>query len=369
MTLIGTSRRKYLRWLCLAIFAAVMFSPVRAFAQCYPANYGADPTDNVPDDWAIQQCLDQGGTTLLVSGGPTGYLITNTLRITLAGTTLTSASDPFRAHLVGTSDLNGSSGKGRILESPNLNNVVLSLLWFDGNKSNRSTSSCSPKPGGIFEYGKNLLITGTGWKILNVLSENAVCGSAAEVEGSGFEVANSTFKNNGYDSDLDWADGLTVWSCFGNGSIHDNGFYNNTDVNLIVGGGANCSVMNNTISNTFAHGFAGLMLDIFPQGGGNHSGFTYSGNTISSATNMLSFGLLVGGHPWTSAQNLISAGSVYGNTRVGSGDQPPDRGGLVGHSNRPGDREHAIECPRFVGVWVVHGVRGLRGLPPGDHFL
>jgi hypothetical protein len=45
-----------------------------------------------------------------------------------------------------------------------------------------------------------------------------------------------------------WADGLTVWNCDG-GHIHDNTFSDNTDVNLIIGGGFGCVVEDNVISN------------------------------------------------------------------------------------------------------------------------
>ncbi len=50
--------------------------------SCDPSGYGGYPTDNNPDDWAIQQCLNRGGTTTLHDGSP-GYQITNTLRITV----------------------------------------------------------------------------------------------------------------------------------------------------------------------------------------------------------------------------------------------------------------------------------------------
>ena len=51
--------------------AFLVLAANQAYAQCDPTSYGANPSDNAPDDWAIQQCLNQGGTTVLsVYGSP-----------------------------------------------------------------------------------------------------------------------------------------------------------------------------------------------------------------------------------------------------------------------------------------------------------
>src|SRR5207247_883230 len=46
---------------------------------------------------------------------------------------------------------------------------------------------------------------------------------------------------------------------------------------------------------------------------GNHAGMSYTGNTVSSQQDGLSFGVMVGYHPWNIQQSpLASAGNVGG---------------------------------------------------------
>jgi len=59
-------------------------------------------------------------------------------------------------------------------------------------------------------------------------------------------------------------------------------------------------------------------LRVLPGGGANHSGISYFNNQISSLNNLMSFGLMVGSHPWNNTVNLVSAGSVSGNTVSGA---------------------------------------------------
>jgi hypothetical protein len=294
----------------IALWVFVVGVPGRAFAQCDPSIYGANPSDSVPDDSAIQQCLNQGGTTNLVFGLP-GYIITNTLVISVPGTTLQDPSE--QARLIADPSL-----QGQLLIANNVDNFTLTNLTFDGQKDNRDTAGCASS----FDYGKNLRLVGNGWHLNSVRSRNAVCGSGGEVSGSNFEIANSFFDRNGYSATQaggggPWSDGLTVWSCVG-GSIHDSAFNDNTDIDLVLGGGSNCSVTNNTMSNFNAHAFGGLQLGVFPGGNGNHGGFTYSGNTISSGLNGMAFGVIVGLHPWDSGKHLDSVGSVFGNSASGA---------------------------------------------------
>jgi hypothetical protein len=237
-------------------------------------------------------------------------------QITVPGTSLVGV-DSLRAHVLATTTLDSSSGK-RILNA-NADNVTITNVFFDGQKDTRNPGPCG---GADFGYGKNIAVIGNGFRLLNIRSAFALCGSGAEVQGGGFEIANSFFGNNGYPADQGgpWSDGLTVWACNGGSSIHDSSFLNNTDVDLVIGGGdgGTCSVTNNTIQNNSVHAFAGIHVGYFDGGGGNHSGLTYSGNTITSSLNMLAFGMVVGFHPWSSESDLKSAGSVTGNSISGA---------------------------------------------------
>lgn len=144
-----------------------------------------------------------------------------------------------------------------------------------------------------------------------------------EVEGNGFVIRNSRFLFNGYESGAGsggepWADGLTVWNCY-NGQIHDNEFIDNTDVALILGGGSNCIVERNTITQQNAYAFAGLMVWNFHGGEGNHAGSTYGPtNTVTSGFNRLTYGLMIGSHPWDIEIPVPHAGRVLGNSADGA---------------------------------------------------
>ncbi len=232
--------------------------------------------------------------------------------------------DASRAHVVATTTLDNDPSQGkRMLDATGVNNVTLSNIFFDGMKNMRNPTPCA-QPSTSFDYGKNIKVVGDGFRILNITSSNALCGSGAEVYGSGFEVAHSLFRDNGYPENQSfgvwWANGLTVWKCGQGSSIHDNNFVDNTDVDLVIGGsgGESCSVSNNYIENFNAHGFAGIHIGWFDGGNGNHNGVTYSGNRVYSGTDMLAFGIMVGFHPWDSAAHLGGAGSVSTNDVAGA---------------------------------------------------
>jgi hypothetical protein len=151
-----------------------------------------------------------------------------------------------------------------------------------------------------------------------------VCASGMSVDGSNFRVTNSWFAYNGWPGDETdpqigepWSDGLTVLSCNDGSIIESNHFVDNTDVDLIVGGGSGCLITDNHIDHYQTRGFAGLMVESF-NGAGDHSGITYSGNTVTSTLDQLAFGIMVGHHPWTSQLNILNVGSVQGNTASGA---------------------------------------------------
>jgi hypothetical protein len=146
--------------------------------------------------------------------------------------------------------------------------------------------------------------------IVNVSSHDALCWSSAEVEGNGFTIAQSSFYSNGFPQEVfpsgePWSDGLTVLHCGGGAEIRDNTFLDNTDVDLIVGGittaGGTCSIHHNFMSHTQQYGFAGIAVSWLEPNSplfSSHAGIVYSNNTISSSVDMLSFGIVMGFHPW-----------------------------------------------------------------------
>lgn len=280
-------------------------------AQTCPA---ANPNDDTPDDIALNACIAAGGTVVLENGRP-GYIIASGLVLSTNGVTMTSngtsistaayiIADPsLRAPVLRVAD--GTSG------------YTISNLIFEGNRLERwyitdCTAGYDPRT-----HGYNLLIRGNSFLIDNVWSLGAMCGSAMEVYGSGFEIRNNHINYNGFaqgESYADtWSDGITLLRC-DNSSIHNNELTDNTDVDLIVGPSTNCNVYSNTVTHSIRYGFAGLMVGF----GGDHSGSTLSGNGVSSSVDQLAFGVMVGHHPWDLQVQTSHAGAVTGNTASGS---------------------------------------------------
>ena len=95
--------------------------------------------------------------------------------------------------------------------------------------------------------------------------------------------------------------------------IWKNVLVDNTDIDVIVGGGPDCSVLNNTIWHGGKHAFAGLAVGNFNDNG-MHTGSHFSGNRIINTVisqgepgkfiPWLNIGLLVGSHPWRQAASL-----------------------------------------------------------------
>jgi hypothetical protein len=122
------------------------------------------------------------------------------------------------------------------------------------------------------------------------------------------------FENNGdHNTKNMWSDGLTIHEA--NASlVADNIMRNNSDVDLILGGGVNVTVQNNLVEHTTQATFAGLMLDNFNGGtSGDFSGAKVSGNTVSCGNLLCDFGINLGPHAWYLSQNTIG-GEVTGNT-------------------------------------------------------
>ncbi len=288
-----------------------------AIGQCYPETFGANAFDGTPDSAAIQACLDQGGTTLLTYNPDGGYIIDSTLELNWNDTILTSTTGD-RARLIAHTML-----LGPILRTAAVSGYQIFNLDFNGNKFQRFYSyACW----GYRDFGTNLQLRGSYFSVHHIDSTRAMCGSGMEVLGDHFEIYENWIGYNGRSADEgligeQWADGITLLSC-DSGSVHDNWLDNNTDIDLVVGGGSGCSIQWNHIRHTptrgvAVYGFAGIHVGYFQEGGGNHSGSTVAYNDVSSDLDKLSFGIIVGFHPWGD-QWVTDAGSVVSNTTTGS---------------------------------------------------
>ena len=282
-----------------------------AYARDCPS---ANPNDNTPDDAALQTCLDQGGTVILDAGSP-GYIIVAGVSLVGDGAVLTSKDAGNRATLIAHPDLHAP-----ILSAKNSSGYRIEAVKFDGNKANRTTP-CAP---GYRGYGSNLILRGDGFTILNVESSRALCGSAMEIVGSNYVIANSQFYSNGYITSQrggwPWADGITLAYCQ-RGYVHDNYLEDSTDIAIVSGGtgGYGCRVENNTIRQINTHAFAGLAIAAFDETTlvGDHTNSFYQNNTITSSLNQLDTGLNVGMHGWFTDRDTFG-GSIINNTVSGA---------------------------------------------------
>lgn len=112
-----------------------------------------------------------------------------------------------------------------------------------------------------------------------------------------------------------WADGLTIHDA-ANAVVQDNFFFDNTDVQLILGGCQDCRIERNRFNHSgkFAGAaFAELMLHGWPNTSGDFAGTLVSGNIIDcGAQRRCGFGIMIGSAPWYPGRT--SGGTVADNT-------------------------------------------------------
>ena len=299
----------------------VRLRPAGAVEPCIP---NASPSDGIEDSFAIQACLNQGGLVSLSPGRSPGYLIERGLKMA-GNTTLTSTGG--KATLAAHSTL-GAEPILDVLGS----NWHISEMAIDGKKSERD-------PWGLCwsgdKRGYNLRVDGSDFSITHVDTVNAMCGTGLEVVGTNFEIAFVFSAYNGREvgewpnAPYQFADGMTVVYCE-NGHIHDNTFIDNTDFDLLFGGGPDCSVHHNEIYHQIRFAFAGLNVGNMDAGKwdghgskwrGNHHGSNFFQNQVSSRPGMLMYGLSIGSHPFTPDLDtfmVFNAGGFTQNTSTGA---------------------------------------------------
>jgi hypothetical protein len=317
---VGKPLARSRRWLwpfAFAIGALAVSVPRPAATGSVTTCDAANPFDALPDDVALQQCLDNYDWVLLKPDdlpGYVGYIIGNTLKLKRAHALLTTAENPRRVALVAAPELGGP-----ILHVSGADNYEISFIRFDGNRDNRQVRDKGCDITKSRDY-VNVELSGEGFQVRYAESRHAVCGSGMVVGGaSDFVIVNSMFWDNGRQpEDANgitglWADGLTVFGCK-HSAVHDNVFWDNTDVDLGVNGGTGCAVYRNQISHSSKYAFAGLVA-----GDPSQSGGEFSDNSVSSAYNLLGFGIVVGCHPWSACQGgYANDVLVYNNHSTGA---------------------------------------------------
>jgi hypothetical protein len=334
--------------LCTALILLAIANSAFAQNTCS----AAIPNDGFDDSNALQTCLTQGGDIALTPGGV--YDIGTQLTLVKPNTWLHSANP--RAVLRAMSTLQGKMLIGIV------DGFRIYDLEFDGNRDGRVSMRddlCNANAHGG-QRPANISVGGNGFWIHHIVSKNALCGSGLGLQGSNYtvefiEVFDGGFEQGpAYPPDVEpWADGITVLSCFG-GTIRNNSLANNTDIDLVLGGGQGCIALSNTIQHTWRYGFAGFNIGYFSPGNGDHTGSQYHGNTVTSGLNLLSIGFLVGSHPWNHTLPVVNAGAI-GDPNVGVG---PNRvaGSVMGIVI------DAADDGWWASANVVDFVQGSRGL-------
>ena len=316
---VGTSRHLATMILSLLIASlhGAVTTPLRATTSTDCPT--ADPYDQASDTEALQECVDNYDIVMLEpqgGGGYYGYYIGanegNGLRLRNAGRgygpILMSGGDN-KAVLIATDDLEYPV----IDVDGDTDGWELHGLIIDGNRYGRSDllSECQ----GYNGVRSNVLAKGHNFYVVGVESVRALCGSAFEVHGDNFEISNSSFVDNGTEvseapgGTTAWSDGLTLLYCE-DGYVHDNTFYDNTDVDLVVNTVESaCYVAHNYVEHTYKAGVAGLNV----WSDYSQAELQVWDNTIYSDEDLLAGGLVLGLHPWDSGVTSPDVGEIYEN--------------------------------------------------------
>src|SRR5262245_48956949 len=96
----------------------------------------ANPFDNLPDDVALQACLENYDWVLLKPDylpGYVGYILNDTIKPRRRGFLLTTSDNPHKATIRAAPDLNGS-----MLRVSGVDDFEISFIRFDGNREHRT---------------------------------------------------------------------------------------------------------------------------------------------------------------------------------------------------------------------------------------
>jgi len=282
----------------------------------------------------IQEAIDQVpvGATLELPAGK--YSIDNQIsidkRITLT-TIGKSIDDPVSdldtgdyAELIATRNFSQENGLIFFRNIEAMHHIVL-----NGNRQGRQNTSASGQvSGGSNRYGFVSTVTSDDATFVANHFINALGGTGMEVNGvrNNIRVQDNIFAYHGvHNQENMWADGLTVHDA-NNSQFIGNLFIDNTDIDLIFGGGQNTLIENNTVlhtADTVGGAFASIMIHKWPTTSGNYSGTIIRGNMVDGGPNKTGgTGLYIASEGWydetpygISTQNPVMA-EIYNNTVI-----------------------------------------------------
>jgi hypothetical protein len=196
--------------------------------------------------------------------------------------------------------------------------IAFDHIVLDGNRFARlgsaAAATCASGSNGA---GFNASTNGcTGCSFIASGSARALCGTGFEWHGDQATITRSVFRENGdHNTQNMWSDGLTLLQSNG-AQVSNSTFVDNSDVDLIFGGGTSAALTGNEVLHSKQSSFAGLMLDNFNGGtSGDFTGTTVTGNTIVCGVPQCDYAIELGPHPWYLSANIIG-GTVSGNTAL-----------------------------------------------------
>jgi hypothetical protein len=201
--------------------------------------------------------------------------------------------------------------------------IFMSHIIVDGRRAQRVGSDNYNKcKSGDNGSALNVSVEATNSMVINSVFKDVLCGSAFEVHAqtSSLTFSNNKILSNGshYEDRL-WSDGLTVHDTK-DSVFTDNTFVDNTDVQMIFGGCANCKIARNHFShemgNTAGASFAELMIYSWASTSGNYTGTTVADNVIDCGVDRnCAYGILVGGDSWNDAPRVFGGNLIRNNIK------------------------------------------------------
>jgi len=317
---------------------------------------------------AIQACIDRAPafSTVEIAGG--NYVLNHQIVISTSITLRTMPTEDSRpcgaapehcAVLVAAPDFADQLG---LLVVRSTTGVRLERLVIDGNRTARTSSaaglSCA---NGDNTYGFNVnVLDCDGCAVEDVVSRNALCGTAMGWTGANATIQRSAFLSNGDATTKSmWSDGLTLLYA-PRSTIRENTFENNSDVALIIGFGVDSRIEHNTIRQQTQPSFAGLMLDNFNSNDrsvrGDFRGAVVANNSIDCGAQLCTFGIQVGPRPWYPTMNIIGGevrdnvvnGAKIGVNVDGAGDRDAPTAVFSNTVESPSSGSYFAACPQPI---------------------
>jgi hypothetical protein len=273
----------------------------------------------------LQECLDRAPAFSSIEIPPGTYVLHRQVVVSRPVTIRTAGSSGTALSCRATADRCAT-----LMASPDLfdrlglllvhrtTGVTVEHLVLDGNRTARLASTA----GQYCRLGRNSagfnasVLDCVGCALNDVVSTQALCGTAMLWSGAQASIRNSEFRHNGdAGTPRMWADGLTAVYA-PESEIRDNVFADNSDVGLIIGHAARSRIEGNLIVQRTQRAFAGLMLDNFHSNNldarGDFRGAVIAGNLVDCGAQLCVFGIQAGPGPWYPTRNIVG-GELRGN--------------------------------------------------------